>query len=1757
MSSRQCLGRGLARIAVLSVLVTSGFVPSALAQSTWKSGTHGAWLNNANWTGGIPQLPGDVATLTWSPQQFITVDVAGPVTLGQLTITSPSQFTVVGAGLLQFDRPGDLSAVLQVTGLQRTHRIGTQIAILDSQGLTASVAAGSTLTFDSGIASANGNLIKQGTGILELGGPSLTWGGSLSIEAGEVRVNNSFALGSDIGSTQIKSGATLTVARGLTLFEPLQMSGGVLRRGGTTDAEVGGTVTINGPIELLSTSQISSMLHLTNAMTVAGQISGPGGLNLSTMPGAANGLTVSGNNSYLGLTTIGSGRVVVAHANALGSASQGTVIAGNAQLVVQQTVAEPITISNGTLNLSAPVSATGPISFANGTLMMPENGTFSSPITLSSASGVATIEGRGATFSGGTSGPGSVRIRQNWQVNGAPLSHQGKITIGTTAAEPQPLVVFSTPNTYKGKTEMLGGTLIVQHVDALGAADSLVEITGGTVQLDAVPQRDYLVIGGTLKNLNSSQPLVHDVRVQSGAISGVGVYEGRIILEPTASTAPWIRGGTFNGEITGVGRVSFGGNNDDPGNGHVSLNANNSFTGIARVVGSVDANSPQALGTVDRGTVVAGDGHLSLHAPTSEPIAVGARGRVDVNQTVARLPYMFNASPSLPPSGQSPRVTINTPSNFAQHYNLDVGTLEVNQPTTIDSLAIRSNGQLNTSGAGVISTSRPLELQSGIIDASISGAPSIRKTTSERAILRDLHQYAGPIHIEKGTLLLDSTSPYRTVPGSLHVAADNAVLQTLGNQTIQDDVFLANATGMYQSGGLFMVRSSSGGTNRVQLHGQLDLGATGSIIGASNSEGTAGDVVLETHGPITGGALTVRGYYATVEIHSDQNIYTGATHVYEGVVRLSGEGRLSTTSEIILNGDSRTPRGMLYIDNRTDLRSDRVADHIPIQMRGGELAFYPSTSSATTETLGKVTLASGASTIHFGSSSTYQSPLTHQLELTQIDRELGAIAIVEMSNSAQVHVATPPALVGGLVPWLIAVDHKSSSNRDTNFATITDRGLAPITNLQSNIHAAAPTDNVRVATSTALTGDLTVNSISFADSQTLNLGGHRLTLETGGAILTRSGIAGGQLTAGALGGHELILHNGYVSANIVDNGTNPVHVTIYGASTAGLSGVNTYTGDTHIVGGNVQIENQLSLPAGGNVTVNGGELRLMYTSTGPHHLGTIHLTGDGRIQQQSGNSLISFDQMVIDNGVFAPGRIGGNGKIIKQSIGSAEFGLGTQTAGYTGEVVVEDGLLTVYKLEQAKVRVNGGTLYFREAAANEINLAGGAVEYSRLSGKLNVSARSQLSIDPFGSASAEVTGPLTGAGTLVFDNRSAIKTTTLPNSSPAFTGDVEVHSAIVSIRQANALGSGEISVFPGGSLVLTPFANNQATSLLNLQNPLVIDGGEVRGTLNNFQPQRLVGPISVKGNASLGGLDVQGAMTLTDGSRLTVGAEFPTRLLGDLKIQGDAELRYGPPNNQVAENTTSNSLVEVRGRIVADAPQAVLRLENAGFTDFVFGASLHVPSGKSLQIVNNGQPIEINLSAGSTLTGGGIYGNPIVVEPGGVLSPGASPGTLHFASNLTVGAGAIYDWELANPLGVAGTADGWDLLLVEQALHFTATTDNPMSLRILAWPEFTPSPDPYRWLIASADSITGFEPEAISVTLGPAIASKYPHLADQITFDADGGDLFLIYQVPEPGAFCLAVSALALSIAGGFRKWNERSRRRIATLDLPASIDAR
>lgn len=277
----------------------------------------------------------------------------------------------------------------------------------------------------------------------------------------------------------------------------------------------GGTVTIN---------------KTSDTDTFSGEIRGNQGLIKS---GAGN-LALSGASSYTGTTTVNEGRLVVAHANALGGTAGGTIVVSGAQLRINtlaDTVfaAEPLVISgDGVPSGGALRNATNNNTW-KGTITLAANATIGAAsgttLTLDATSG-ATLNLEAYNLV--VDGAGTV------QVNGA-IAGSGQISktgtgrlvvsntiLSATILSNSVSVHFATPPAAESSFAVLSGPL---GAASLASANVTGLAAGTTASLTNSPNlKVFITTTGTAPTFESTYPAGSENNLGSNGLQNLMSY---------------------------------------------------------------------------------------------------------------------------------------------------------------------------------------------------------------------------------------------------------------------------------------------------------------------------------------------------------------------------------------------------------------------------------------------------------------------------------------------------------------------------------------------------------------------------------------------------------------------------------------------------------------------------------------------------------------------------------------------------------------------------------------------------------------------------------------------------------------------------------------------------------------------------------------------------------------------------------------------------------------------------------------------------------------------------------------------------------------------------------------------------------------------------------------------------------------------------------------------------------------------------------
>jgi fibronectin-binding autotransporter adhesin len=268
--------------------------------ATWNKTGSGSWSDSSSWSGGIPHLATDSATLGGIITGAATVSLDGPKTVGRLVFNSLNSYTIATGtgGQLTIDDTGDPNGVNPTISNQAgNHTILAPVVL--ANGVNVNTTDNTNLQV-SGVVSGSGGIAKSGGGKLVLSGAN-TFAGNIVVDGGVLEVaNNAAASGATVilGDPDVDNlDATLSLgSSGVTYNVPI-----------TTNHDLAG----NDSFRHVAGSYASGGATLNSLISVNG------GVVFSALSGAS--LTVNGT-IQAGNDTTGSAR------HGLGVEGQGTVV---------------------------------------------------------------------------------------------------------------------------------------------------------------------------------------------------------------------------------------------------------------------------------------------------------------------------------------------------------------------------------------------------------------------------------------------------------------------------------------------------------------------------------------------------------------------------------------------------------------------------------------------------------------------------------------------------------------------------------------------------------------------------------------------------------------------------------------------------------------------------------------------------------------------------------------------------------------------------------------------------------------------------------------------------------------------------------------------------------------------------------------------------------------------------------------------------------------------------------------------------------------------------------------------------------------------------------------------------------------------------------------------------------------------------------------------------------------------------------------
>ncbi len=892
-------------------------------------------------------------------------------TITSVTVNTGTNSLTIGSGGLTLNAASVAGATISGTGAVRLNGSQSWINNSNSAGLTvnAPVTALSALT----------TLTLQGPGT---GG--VTFGGTLADGGGQLALIVNSGVTVLLGSNTYSGGTTLNggmlqVGDGGSYSGSTTINGGVLQVGnGGSGASFG---TVGGLLD-----NGSLVFNHGDGVVFSQVISGYGGL---TQTGTGI-LTLLGNNTYSGGTTIAGGTLQVGNGGSGASIGNTNYVLNNGSLVFNH---------GDNVTFSPSVSGSGSLrQTGTGALTLLGNNTYSGPTTINSGTLQVGNGGSGASIgdSGSVLDNGSLVFNHTDAASVSSISGSGGLT--QTGAG---VLTLLGANTYSGTTTITAGVLAAGQPSLLSANSNVVfngagNGAGGVLQtsgtLDLATGTGPGQVQWTKKSggfAAQGGPLT--VNLDGGATETWGVapfnVSGGLIFGSATADSPVIFANSINlnsGNRTIYDNAGVGGdyalmsgnlitsssdttsNVTKSGNGLLILAGSNSYPGATTVsngtlqIGnggnsgtlgsgtvSVSSNAALVFDRSDNGLVVANaiSGAGSLAQVGAGTLAVAGSNTFSGGTTITAGVLKAGALNALSPNSA---VTVSG------------GALDVTAfPQTIPSLSIGASGTLNLSvgnpltvtGANGILLNGTLNV-AGAVSSGSADLINYASSSGSFATANIPTGYALQYNARQLDLIQNATGPSvwtlavsgswangtnwntnPTVPNGpgqaavLNVATTSPLTVTLDSPQTVGNLLLGNSADPLAGGG------ATGYTLAEGTSGMLTLDNSGS---AAQITVTDGSHAISAPVILADGLVVAPSGSATLAISGDISQTSASTLV------LNGPGTLILSGSNSYSGGTTVEAGTLYVTN-----SAALTDGTSLTVgAGGTFIFDPSAAGA-------------------------------------------------------------------------------------------------------------------------------------------------------------------------------------------------------------------------------------------------------------------------------------------------------------------------------------------------------------------------------------------------------------------------------------------------------------------------------------------------------------------------------------------------------------------------------------------------------------------------------------------------------------------------------------------------------------------------------------------------------------------------------------------------------------------------------------------
>ncbi len=502
--------------------------------------------------------------------------------------------------------------------------------------------------------------------------------------------------------------------------------------------------------------------------------------------------------------------------------------------------------------------------------------------------------------------------------------------------------------------------------------------------------------------------------------------------------------------------------------------------------------------------------------------------------------------------------------------------------TGVGGLIKTGTGTLNLTGTNDYTGAT--EIRGGALRGTISTGANLQLNGGVREINADL----GP------TLGTGANQVQWTGSGGFAAETGDRRLRLNGSTTA---VTWGTTSGFVADGSTLILGSTSA-TGTLQFDTAINLGAGTRTIQVIDSAAVSTRAEARLTQALSNSNLIVTG--------NGRLDSTVANNSLAGTVEIRGaELRLNTSAGTMtaVTGFTVTSGGTLTLDNAGTHSSatgggnntSRIGNTTGINLQGGTLAFWGRTdNNSTTETIGTITLGSGANTLDVVNNRSGRSTT-----LTSASLSRSAGATIDFVNTTQTNgtygTGNTPRLTFTTAPTLDDGILAYGTVNSSDFAALSGSSIIAYASYDTGAQTGwtATTDNAAPTADQTLTADRTINSLKLASGIDIAQAGFTVTLQSGGLLTTgttAATLSGGTLTTG--NSNELIVHAYNTGGTTISSTlTGTGGLTKSGTETLTLSGTtaNTLTGTTTVNAGTLTLAKSDGVTAiAGNVTVGDG-----------------------------------------------------------------------------------------------------------------------------------------------------------------------------------------------------------------------------------------------------------------------------------------------------------------------------------------------------------------------------------------------------------------------------------------------------------------------------------------------------------------------------------------------------------------------------------------